>query len=356
VATATNQALHMLTEEPPRLENPALQASSGELQRQSTQTSLSTHARLSPPVLAAVALTGGLAWRGVTTLRSDGGVEHAVSLSRHQLVGPVLITMVLVVFVAERAWPAVRRPMLAKGHVQDALYMGFYAVIVVPLVVLIGAGFADLLRQLVPWLRLPAISSVPHWVVFVVALVVLDGCNWLAHWANHRWDALWRLHALHHSQPEMSILTSFRAHPLVHTSFLVSVIPAFMLSANGVVPATVIVAYLCLGTFPHANLDWTLGPLGRLIVSPAYHRRHHAAVGRTDVNLGTVLTIWDVLSGRAIFPEGGRIPAPTGIAGRPIALEQDASGRARGLTFVVQLCEPLFSRRPAWMAPQHNEA
>ena len=39
----------------------------------------------------------------------------------------------------------------------------------------------------------------------------MDGANWLAHYADHRVDALWRFHALHHSQEELSVLTSFRA-------------------------------------------------------------------------------------------------------------------------------------------------
>ena len=46
----------------------------------------------------------------------------------------------------------------------------------------------------------------------------MDGANWLAHYADHRLDPLWRFHALHHSQEELSVITSFRAHPLMHTT------------------------------------------------------------------------------------------------------------------------------------------
>jgi sterol desaturase/sphingolipid hydroxylase (fatty acid hydroxylase superfamily) len=74
------------------------------------------------------------------------------------------------------------------------------------------------------------------------------------------------------------------------------------LLANAAVPSTAIVIYLVLATFPHANLRWTFGPLGRVFVSPAYHRIHHAAVGRNDLNLGTVLTLGDVLARRASRP------------------------------------------------------
>jgi hypothetical protein len=76
------------------------------------------------------------------------------------------------------------------------------------------------------------------------------------------------------------------------------------LLANAAVPSTAIVIYLVLATFPHANLRWTFGPLGRVFVSPAYHRIHHAAVGRNDLNLGTVLTLGDVLARRAVSAVG----------------------------------------------------
>jgi hypothetical protein len=81
--------------------------------------------------------------------------------------------------------------------------------------------------------------------------------------------------------------------------------------------------YGCLVTFPHANLNWRLGPLGRIIVSPAYHRLHHARdLGeRGTVNFGFVLVVWDQLARRAEFPLGGP-PVLTGIAGRPVPIEQ----------------------------------
>jgi sterol desaturase/sphingolipid hydroxylase (fatty acid hydroxylase superfamily) len=34
------------------------------------------------------------------------------------------------------------------------------------------------------------------------------------------------------------------------------------------------------------------GRAGRVLISPAYHRIHHAATGRLDINLGTVVAGW----------------------------------------------------------------
>jgi sterol desaturase/sphingolipid hydroxylase (fatty acid hydroxylase superfamily) len=133
------------------------------------------------------------------------------------LIGPVVLGFLVLGLLAERLWPAVLRPLLARGHVQDGLHLLLYAVAVVPLVVLIGVGFSDGLRYAVPWLVLPSMRTLPGWVAIGIGIVAMDGSSWLAHWANHRFRALRRLHALHHSQEEMSILTTFRTHPLAHT-------------------------------------------------------------------------------------------------------------------------------------------
>src|SRR5271155_2365733 len=96
----------------------------------------------------------------------------------------------------------------------------------------------------------------------------MDGANWLAHYADHRLDPLWRFHALHHSQEELSVLTSFRAHPLMHTTgFLLATVPVVALMPARPIAPVVITIYVCIGTLQHANLRWTFGGVGRGAVS-----------------------------------------------------------------------------------------
>lgn len=88
-----------------------------------------------------------------------------------------------------------------------------------------------------------------------VTLVLMDGSNWLAHWADHRITPLWRMHALHHTQEELSVLTSFRAHPLSHIpDFFPATIPVIALMGDRGMAPLLITCYVCLGTLPHANL------------------------------------------------------------------------------------------------------
>lgn len=142
------------------------------------------------------------------------------------------------------------------------------------------------------------------------------------------------------------MFTTFRTHPLSHVSYLVALLPALVLEASGTVPAAGLIVYACLVTLPHANLRWTYGPFGRVLVSPAYHRLHHASSpveGRRVVNFGFVLVCWDRLAGCAVYPFG-RQPVATGVAGRPVPVEQTAAPSRLIHVIIAQLSQPFRVR------------
>jgi sterol desaturase/sphingolipid hydroxylase (fatty acid hydroxylase superfamily) len=295
--------------------------------------------RLYLPTVVVAGAAAWLAWQGWEEL-GEAGPLHTIRAGEFQLAGPAVLGFVLVVFLIEQVWPAQRRPVLARGHLLDMTYLLAYALFVVPLIVLIGAGFSSELARSAPWLVLPRFTGIPGWCFIVPAVLAIDALDWLAHLGNHRISSLWRLHAVHHSQEELSILTTFRAHPLVHVSFLVTAVPILAIASNAVTPAAVFTAYACLGALPHANVRWTYGRLGAVLISPAYHRIHHSATGRLDINLGTVFTIWDVLSRRAVFPAAGRPLVVTGLSGRPVPVEQSGDRPRFARTFLTQWAEP----------------
>jgi len=283
-----------------------------------TARRLSAAERAYAPSFVLAALSAALAWYGWTALASSG-VARSIHTGQLRYAGPVVLGFVAAVFAVERVWPAQRRPLLARGHVTDLGYRVLYAAVTLPLTTLLGAGLASVLERRAAWLELPHVDA-PRWLFVVVGLLAIDATDWLIHLVNHRFNPLWRFHAVHHSQEEVSVLTTFRAHPLVHLSFAFTAVPGFVLAANGATPVTLLTAYACLGALPHANVPWSYGPLGRVIISPAFHRAHHRSSGRTDVNLGVVFPFWDQLTHRAIFPTGEVIA--TGLDGRPIPVEQ----------------------------------
>jgi sterol desaturase/sphingolipid hydroxylase (fatty acid hydroxylase superfamily) len=299
--------------------------------------------RVSPASMVLAGVTVFLLWVAVAELLGQGSLGSVLSAGWAELAAPLLVGLVVVTGICERIWPAEPRPVLARGHLQDACYLALHAVVVIPLMTLLSVGSAALISGHAPWIELRAAQNWPGWLLVPLTIAAMDAANWLAHYADHRFTALWRFHALHHSQEELSVLTSFRAHPLMHTTgFLLASVPVVVLMPARPIDPILITAYVCVGTLQHANLLWSFGPLGRVLVSPAYHRLHHAT-DIQDVNLGVVLTVWDVLSGRARFP-AGRVVARTGLDGRPVPVEQDEPAGPLRL-MAGQLVEPFQAQR-----------
>jgi sterol desaturase/sphingolipid hydroxylase (fatty acid hydroxylase superfamily) len=283
---------------------------------------------------AAVLVAGGW-WRGF------GGQDVAASTTSVRLIviGPISLAILGGLLVLERVRPAQQRSLFARGHCHDVLFTILNVTLVVPMVAALALSFSEIVRA-VPWIVLPRMDVVPRWGVIAVIAVAMDGCNWLAHLANHRVRALWRFHEVHHSQEDMNVLTVFRTHPLIHVSYLVALVPGLVLLANGSLSTTVLVVYGAMLALAHSNTNLGFGPLERVFVSPNFHRIHHRLDGAQDVNLGFALTIWDQLAGRAIFPTEETIRTDTGLPGRPLIVEQ-ADLRPQHLSvFLKQLVGP----------------
>ena len=300
------------------------------------------------PCLASFVVAGITAlilWAAIASLLPQGQLGTVLSGGRAELAAPLLIGLVVATGICERIWPAERRPVLARGHVQDACYLTLHAIVVIPLMTLLSVGAAALIGDHAGWIELRSTEQWPGWLLVPLTILAMDFANWLAHYADHRLDALWRFHALHHSQEELSVLTSFRAHPLMHTTgFILATIPVVVLMPTRPIAPVLITIYVCIGTLQHANLRWTFGPFGRVIVSPAYHRLHHDRENQA-VNLGVVLTVWDVLTRCAVFPARGDAVGRTGLDGRPVPVEQDGSAGPALKLLAEQLIEPFQATR-----------
>lgn len=300
--------------------------------------------RLCPSSFVLAGITVLVLWVAVAGLLRQGRLETVLSAGRAELAAPLLVALVVAAGICERIWPAERRPVLARGHVQDACFVALHAIVVIPLMTLLSVGAAALIGSYARWIELRPAEHWPGWLLIPLTVAAMDGANWLAHYADHRLGALWRFHALHHSQEELSVLTSFRAHPLMHTTgFLLATVPVVALMPARPIAPVLITIYVCIGTLQHANLRWTFGPAGRVLVSPAYHRLHHAPDAQR-VNLGVVLTIWDVLAGYARFPCRGDSVGRTGLDSRPIPVEQDDPAGPGLLLLAGQLIEPFHGR------------
>ena len=278
---------------------------------------------------------------GVGWCSRFGGADFASYYAsvRTIVVGPVSLLIIGLFLAVERLRPAQRRALVARGHRHDALFAVFTSIVVIPLVTALTLSFTEVARRSFPWIVLPR-TAAPRWAATALIFVAMDGCNWLAHLANHRVRMLWRFHELHHSQEDMNVLTVFRTHPLIHVSYLVALIPGIVLVANGALSTSLLVVYAAVVAFAHSNTNLGFGPLERIFVSPNFHRIHHQLDGPQDVNLGFALTVWDQLAHRAIFPTEATIRIDTGLRGRPLAVEQAGVAANHLSVFVAQLLGP----------------
>ena len=181
----------------------------------------------------------------------------------------------------------------------------------------------------------------------MVILVGIDAMNWLAHVANHRSVALWRLHALHHSQEDMSVLTTFRTHPLVHATYLLALLPALVLGAKGQVPAGALSPTAAWSPCPMPTCAGRSGRSGRSSCPPPTtgsttpaHRSTPRGTSTSDSSW------WRGISWPGGPPSPGTGPGRTGISGRPVPLEQAASPVGIPGVVLSQLAQP-FGVAPA---------
>jgi sterol desaturase/sphingolipid hydroxylase (fatty acid hydroxylase superfamily) len=315
---------------------------------------LGVSSRVYVPACSVAAVAAALIAIGWLDHWGGGSFTASMTDVRVVVAGPAALAIFGFLMVVERLRPAQRRPLFARGHRQDVLYVLLNATLVVPLVAALSLSFAHVVRTSLPWLVLGRIDTVPRWAAIAVIFVAMDALNWLAHLLNHKVRVLWRFHELHHSQEDMNCLTVLRTHPLIHVSYLIALVPGIVLIANGAVSTTILVAYGAVVGFAHSNTNFGFGPLNRLFVSPNYHRQHHRLDGRQDVNLGFAFTVWDQLSKRAVFPTPETIRVDTGLPGRPLVVENEGDRPHHLAVFGRQLLapfRPMDRNDPSSMSP-----
>lgn len=147
-------------------------------------------------------------------------------------------------------------------------------------------------------------SGVPWALALLATILVADFNVYWRHRAEHH-PLLWPIHATHHADTAIHWLSVMRKHPLSKTlSMLVDALLLLLLGlpVAVIVPAMIIRSWW--GFFIHADVPWTLGPLGKLLISPAAHRLHHIRDETLmGTNYGNTVTLWDKLFGTYCDPK-----------------------------------------------------
>ena len=157
-------------------------------------------------------------------------------------------------------------------------------------------------------------------VSFMLYLLLFDLVDYGYHRLQHSVGWWWQLHAVHHSQRQMTLWSDNRNHlldDLLRDSTFV-----LLALVVGVAPGqfvAIVALTQLLESLSHANVRLGFGPLRWLLVSPRFHRLHHAVgLGHESAgsgslgghNFAVLFPFWDMLFGSARFDDALQ---PTGI-------------------------------------------
>ena len=168
--------------------------------------------------------------------------------------------------------------------------------------------------------------DLPGGLALVLAVVAMDFAIWAQHVMVHAVPVLWRLHQVHHADPDYDVTTGARFHPL---EIILSMLIKFAVIAVLGAPAAAVLLFEVLlnatAMFNHGNVKLPAGVdalLRLLLVTPDMHRVHHSTDNaEANSNFGFNLSLWDRLFGT--YRPATRLPQEsmqigvTGLTGDP---------------------------------------
>ena len=178
---------------------------------------------------------------------------------------------------------------------------GLYGLVLWPPVQRLVTAAAEPLRILLA----PAVAHLPLAVRCALALLAFDALAYWVHRAAHASPLLWRVHRVHHADPDFGPMTTFRFHVLeIAWRMAIQFLPLYLLGIAAALPRGVYASLVLFNVLAHSDLRWTFGRAGGAVVSPAYHAVHHRS--EKAANFGMFLVVWDTWFGTRSVPYFGR--------------------------------------------------
>lgn len=258
-------------------------------------------------------------------------LEDAFAASGWFLMGLLQMAVLLLVLVPLQRWRPLESLSDRAAIRTDVIYtlihrLGLFRLILFfTLDPLFKSIFGALRAQGLPTWHLdqlwPGVTDLP-WMSFLIYLIAFDFLAYWIHRGQHRVRLWWQLHALHHSQRQLTVWSDNRNHFLDDLIVDVLWVVAALLIGVGPEQFMLLIALTQLSeSLQHANVRLNLGPIvERLWITPRFHRAHHG-VECGEHNYGVLLPWWDMLFGTARFDLGH---GPTGL------MDQVTHGRDYG--------------------------
>jgi len=161
--------------------------------------------------------------------------------------------------------------------------------------------------------------ELPFVVACVLAFLALDLLIYTQHVIFHHVPLFWRLHQVHHADPNIDTSTGIRFHPLeILLSMGIKIAAVLALGAPAVAVIIFEIVLNATSLFNHGNVR-IAGLVDRWVrqvfVTPDMHRVHHSVIrSETDSNFGFNFSLWDRVFGTyQEAPEKGHLDMEIGL-------------------------------------------
>lgn len=146
------------------------------------------------------------------------------------------------------------------------------------------------------------VYQLPLYVSLIASIVIMDFVIYVQHVMVHAIPVLWRLHRVHHADPDYDVTTGARFHTLeILLSMLIKFATILLLGPPVVAVILFEIILNATSMFNHGNirLPFAVDRLLRwIVVTPDMHRVHHSVEDdEANSNFGFSLPWWDRLFG-----------------------------------------------------------
>jgi sterol desaturase/sphingolipid hydroxylase (fatty acid hydroxylase superfamily) len=217
-----------------------------------------------------------------------------------------LLVLVAVFAPLERVFPA--RPgqrVLRPAWAVDLCFFAGQFVVFAAVTSWAVSGVGTWVDAHAPFGARAAMRALPIWAQAMVSLALGDLLVYWFHRACHRYEFLWRFHAVHHSAEHLDWLAAYREHPLdgIATQILLN-LPGIVLGLPFEAMGALVVLRGLWAVFIHSNVRLPVGPLRWILGAPELHHWHHLRADRTAHNFANLAPWLDLLFGTYHRPEG----------------------------------------------------
>jgi sterol desaturase/sphingolipid hydroxylase (fatty acid hydroxylase superfamily) len=247
-------------------------------------------------------------------------VSHEASV---RLIAFAVILALLILWERRATAPTTRIHPLRRWSTNGGL--GILDTLIVRMIFPAGAvGAAALAAKLHLGLFNHLPITVP--VALAASLVLLDLTVYLQHRLFHALPWLWRIHRVHHADPQVDVSTALRFHPA--ESVLSMLLKMGVVILFGMPMLSVLLFEIILNAaamFNHASASlppWLGRSIGIAVVTPDMHRIHHSTcIAEANRNFGFCASWWDRLFGSYCAPGKTTPHRSIGLPDAPAAPE-----------------------------------